>query len=111
MAFPDQIAAADRAGRKPAPAVDPPLADLIPLAGDDPAEARRAARALARQIDGDDLADMLGLTLPDEHPTLADGLVGLIAAGNLTQARAWIGDCTAGEIDAIRMALRERRRP
>lgn len=71
-----------------------------------PAEERSAARLLAREAP--DLAARL--LLPTVTQDAASPLTGLIARGDLTGARAWIGDRNAAGISAVRAALAHRRR-
>lgn len=71
-----------------------------------PAEERAAARHLAREAP--DLAARL--LLPTVTQDAASPLIGLIARGDLTGARAWIGDRDAAGVSAVRAALAHRRR-
>jgi hypothetical protein len=71
-----------------------------------PAEERSAARLLARAAP--DLAARL--LLPTVTRDAASPLLGLVARGDLTGARAWIGDRDAAGISAVRAALAHRRK-
>ena len=71
-----------------------------------PSEERGAARHLAREAP--DLAARL--LLPTVTQDAAAPLLALIARGDLTGARAWIGDRDAAGLSAVRAALAHRRR-
>lgn len=66
------------------------------------------SRLLAREAP--DVAEIVGIDLPDGDPDLASALVGLVARGRPSHVRGWIGDCDRAEISGIRAALAARRR-
>ncbi len=71
-----------------------------------PDEERSAARHLAREAP--DLAARL--LLPTVTQDAASPLIALVARGDLTAARAWIGERDAAGLSAVRAALAHRRR-